>query len=125
MPSAAPGYSLRLIHFVFEPGATIAPHHHAGAQAAWVASGDVGYTLLEGANVQIHRAAMNGTPGPVEDLEPGVEVVLHSGDAYFEDGVRHWARNAGEEPADLFVAALYKADEPGTTFTDEQGTPVP
>ena len=56
----APGYSLNLVHFVFAPGATIAPHHHAGPQAAWVASGDVGYTLLEGTDVQIQRAPSKG-----------------------------------------------------------------
>src|SRR4051812_34387727 len=69
----APGYSLNLVHFVFAPGATIAPHHHAGPQAAWVAAGEVGYTLLEGTDVEVHRAPSSGTPGPVEPLVPGVE----------------------------------------------------
>jgi quercetin dioxygenase-like cupin family protein len=122
--NVAPGYSLQLVHFIFAPGATIAPHHHSGPQAAWVASGDVGYTLLEGTDVEVHRAPSNGTPGPVEPLTPGVEVILHAGDAYFEQGIRHWARNAGDGPADLYVAALYKVGEKGTTFTNVEGTPV-
>jgi quercetin dioxygenase-like cupin family protein len=120
----APGYSLNLVHFVFAPGATIAPHHHAGPQAAWVASGDVGYTLLEGTDVQIQRAPSNGTPGPVEPMTPNVEVILHAGDGYLEQGVRHWARNAGDSPADLYVASLYKVGEKGTTFVNPEGTPV-
>jgi quercetin dioxygenase-like cupin family protein len=122
--NVTPGYSLQLVHFIFAPGATIAPHHHAGPQAAWVASGEVGYTLLEGSDVEIHRAPANGTPGPIEPLTPGVEVVLRAGDAYLEQGVRHWARNAGTSPADLYVAALYKIGEKGTTFTNPEGTPV-
>jgi quercetin dioxygenase-like cupin family protein len=121
---ACPGYALQLVHFVFAPGATIAPHHHAGPQAAWVASGAVGYTLLEGTDVAVHRAPSEGTPGPVEPLTPGVEVILRAGDAYFEQGIRHRARNAGEGPADLYVAALYKVGEKGTTFVDAEGTPV-
>jgi quercetin dioxygenase-like cupin family protein len=121
----APGYSLNLVHFVFAPGATIAPHHHAGPQAAWVAAGDVGYTLLEGSNVQIQRAPSKGTPGPVEPMTPHVEVILHAGDGYLEQGVRHWARNAGDGPADLYVASLYKVGEKGTTFVNPEGTPVP
>ena len=55
---------------------------------------------------------------------PGVEVVLRAGDAYLEQGVRHWARNAGDGPADRYVASLYRVGEPGTTFVDANGTPV-
>jgi quercetin dioxygenase-like cupin family protein len=122
--AVCPGYSLQLVHFVFAPGATIAPHHHAGPQAVWVASGEVGYTLLEGTDVAVHRAPTNGTPGPVEALVPGEEVILRAGDAYFEQGIRHWARNAGDGPADLYTAVLYKVGEKGTTFTNLEGTPV-
>lgn len=120
-----PGFSLLLVRADFAPGSTIAPHHHAGPMAVWLMSGDIGYTLLEGTDITIKRAATNGTPAPAEPLAPGVEVTLHPGDAFFEQGVVHWARNAGTEPAVLFIAALYKTGEPGTTFVNPEGTPIP
>jgi hypothetical protein len=47
--------------------------------------------------------------------------------AFDEDAAHtiHTAWNAGDEPAVLWEAHLYKAEAPATTFVNERGTPVP
>ena len=121
----APGYTLELLVFTFAPGSTIAPHYHAGAQAGWVASGDLAITRVGGLDAMLHRAASNGTPGPQENLKLGVETTLHQGDALFDPGSQHWVRNTGSVPCVIYVSALYKNGEKGTTFINPQGTPIP
>ncbi|MGH2557613.1 MAG: hypothetical protein ACRDJH_01005 [Thermomicrobiales bacterium] len=70
-------------------------------------------------------AAGEGTATPTEQLGPGDETVLYAGDWLYEDGgVVHEAHNAGSEPAVVWLAALWAADEPGTIF-HEEATPAP
>ena len=77
--------------------AEIFPHSHPGTVVLGVASGTLGWTLLEGTHVV--RGAAAGATSPAEDLtEPGTEVVLEPGDAiFYEDDVVHTARGAGDE----------------------------
>jgi quercetin dioxygenase-like cupin family protein len=121
----SPGYTLELLRFTFAPGSTVAPHYHAGAQAGWVASGDLAITRVGGLDAVLHRAPSNGTPGPEEQLPLGTETVLHAGDALFDPGSQHWVRNTGGLPCVIYVSALYKDGEKGTTFINPEGTPIP
>ena len=114
-PDAAADHQLGLRRLTFAPEATIATHAHPGALVLTVESGALGYTLQEG-DVTLIRAATNGTPGPTEQLEPGVEVVLNPGDALFEQGVVHSARNASDGETIVWVASLIEADQPFTVF---------
>ena len=96
----APGQTVYLARFVFQPGGEIFPHSHPGTTVLGVASGSFGWTLVEGTAHVVRGAAAGGT-GPTEELtEPGTEVILEPGDAiYYEDDVVHTARGAGDEPA--------------------------
>ena len=123
-PDAAADHQLALRRITFAPGATVDNHHHPGALALTVESGSLGYTVLEG-EVTVVRAATNGTPGPTEQLTPGVEVILTPGDALFEQSVVHSARNASDGETIVWVGSLIEADQPFTIFHEAvEGTPA-
>lgn len=129
----APGQTVYLARFVFQPGAAIFPHSHPGTTVLGVASGSLGWTLLKG-TAHVVRAAASGTAGPTIDLtKPGDDVVLQPGDAiYYEDDVVHTARGAGDTPAVVFGTLVLTTGQPllmpagmnmsGTPMT---GTPTP
>lgn len=113
-PSArAPGQTVYLARFVFQPGAEIFPHSHPGTVVLGVASGSFGWTLLKG-SAHVVRGAAAGATGPTEDItEPGTEVILEPGDAiFYEDDVTHTARGAGEEPAVVLGTLVLTTGEP-------------
>ena len=122
-PEAAPGHDLALRRFVFEPGGSVADHHHPGALVLYVESGALTYAVVEGA-VEVRRAAQGGTPGPTDRLGPGDETVLDAGDSLFEQGVVHSARNDGDEPAVVWVSSVAEGGQPFTVFHEEMGTPT-
>src|ERR671917_1872910 len=94
----APDQTVYLARFVIQPGAEIFPHNHPGTVVLGVASGSLGWTLLDG-TAHVVRGAAAGATGPTEDLtEPGKEVILAPGDAiFYEDDIVHTARGAGDE----------------------------
>ena len=109
----APGQTVYLARFVFQPGAEIFPHSHPGSVVLGVASGSFGWTLLKGTAHVVHGAA-TGATGPIEDItEPGTEVILQPGDAIsYEDDVVHTARGAGDEAAVVLGTLVLKTGEP-------------
>ena len=108
----APGQTLYLARFVFQPGAEIFPHRHPGTTLLGVESGTFGWTLLEGTAHVVRGAAAGGTT--TEDLTaPGTEVVLNPGDAiHYEDDVVHTARGAGNEPTIVHGTFVLEAGQP-------------
>ena len=124
----APGQTVYLARFVFQPGAEIFPHTHPGTVVLAVASGTFGWTLQEGA-AHVVRGAAAGATGPVEDVsEPGTEVILEPGDAiFYEDDVVHTARGAGNEEALVFGTLVLTSGEPLLMPADMEmeATPAP
>jgi len=114
---------LALRRLVFEPGDSIANHHHPGAHVVCVESGALTYGVVEGV-VEVRRAARDGTPGSIDRLGPDDETVLNEGDALFE-GVVHSARNDGEELAVVWVASVVEVGQPFSVFHGDRGTPAP
>jgi quercetin dioxygenase-like cupin family protein len=109
----APGQTVYLARFVFEPGAEIFPHSHPGTVVLGVQSGSFGWTLLEG-TAHVMRGAASGITDPSEDLtEPGTEVILEPGDAIsYEDDVVHTARGAGNEETVVLGTLVLTSGEP-------------
>jgi quercetin dioxygenase-like cupin family protein len=124
----APGQTVYLARFVFQPGAEIFPHSHPGTTGLGVASGSFGWTLLQG-TAHVVRGAAAGATGPIEDItEPGTEVILEPGDAiYYEDDVVHTARGAGDEAAVVLGTLVLKTGEPllMPANMDMSATPAP
>jgi quercetin dioxygenase-like cupin family protein len=113
-PSAlAPGQTVYVARFVFQPGAAIFPHNHPGTTVLGVVSGSFGWTLKAG-KAHVIRGAGAGATGPVEDLtEPGTDVILKPGDAiFYETDVVHTARGAGDTEAVVLGSLVLKAGAP-------------
>lgn len=110
-PSAAPGSALVLRRVTFEPGASLPPHSHPGAVTFAVASGELTYTLVEGA-ASVQRPAGDGGTGEVELLEIDAETALTTGDSVFVDGAVATVSNQGDEPAVLWASSLLDVDAP-------------
>jgi quercetin dioxygenase-like cupin family protein len=109
----APGQTVYLARFVFQPGAEIFPHRHPGTIVLGVQSGTFGWTLLEG-TAHVVRGAAAGASGPAEDItEPGTEVILEPGDAiFYEEDIVHTARGAGDEAAVVLGTLVLTTGEP-------------
>ncbi len=125
----APGQTLYLARFIFQPGAEIFPHGHPGTTVLGVESGAFGWTLVEG-TAQVIREAAAGATEPTETLtEPGTEEILNPGDAIsYEDDVVHTARGAGDEPAVVLGTLLLESGEPLLMPAEDvamDGTPTP
>ena len=113
-PSAvAPGQTVYVARFVFQPGASIFPHNHPGTTALGVVSGSFGWTLKAG-KAHVIRGAGAGATGPVVDLtEPGADIILKAGDAiYYETDVVHTARGAGKTKAVVLGSLVLKTGAP-------------
>jgi quercetin dioxygenase-like cupin family protein len=122
----APGQTVYLVRFTFQPGAEIFPHRHPGTSVIGVAAGSFGWTLLRG-TAHVVRGSASGAPEPAEDVtEPGTEVILGPGDAlFYEDDVVHTARGAGAEPAVVLVTQVLTAGQPRLMPVDmEMATPA-
>ena len=109
----APGQTVYLARFVFQPGAEIFPHSHPGTTLLGVQSGSLGWTLLAG-TAHVMRGAAAGATDPAEDLtEPGTDVTLEPGDAItYEDDVVHTARGAGDEETVVLGTFVLTSGEP-------------
>jgi quercetin dioxygenase-like cupin family protein len=128
--SSAPGHELSLRRITIAPGGGIPAHTHPGALVIYLESGTWGYIALD-EGTQLTRAAVDGTPGPAEEMAVGEEIILNAGDWIYVEDPADDIRNAGEEPVVLWVAGLTRAGEPFTTImTDMEGmemgaTPTP
>lgn len=119
LPSTLDDEALSLLRVTFAPGGSIIGlHTHPGALVLSIESGELGYTVQEG-EVQVQRATTSGTPGAVESLTPGEEATLQPGDALFEEGVVHSARNTGDVATVVLVAGLMAADHPFTQCIED------
>jgi len=122
----APGQTVYVARFTFQPGAEIFPHSHPGTTIDGVVSGSFGWTLVTG-TAHIVRGAASGAPPPAEDLTaPGTEVILEVGDAIsYEEDVVHTARGAGTEPTVVHSSQVLTAGAPRMMTADmDMGTPT-
>src|SRR5258706_1980061 len=113
-PSAvAPGQTVYVARFVFQPGAGIFPHSHPGTTVLGVLSGSFGWTLKAG-KAHVIRGAGAGATGPAEELtEAGAGGVLKPGDAlFYESDVVHTARGAGDTEAVVLGSLVLKTGAP-------------
>jgi mannose-6-phosphate isomerase-like protein (cupin superfamily) len=117
-PADNPGQALVLLRLTLEPGVTIAEHHHPGAVALYVESGEFTTTFTMGSGL-VTRAASAGTPVPEEPIELGKDLVLNPGDAVsYDQDSHHIMRNTGSEPLVLLASGILAADQPGFLFAD-------
>ncbi|MDQ3043800.1 MAG: hypothetical protein M3R06_01430 [Chloroflexota bacterium] len=125
-PAAAPDMELSLRRITIAVGGSIPHHSHPGALVIFVESGTFGYTSL-GGTIELTRAAGAGTPGVIEEMPTGTEVLLNPGDRLFTEDPIDDVRNAGEDEVVVLVVGLTRVGEPFTTFMGDMdmGTPKP
>lgn len=124
-PSQAEGYDLVQLRVNFEPGGSIGLHTHPGSLTISVEKGAFGFTLQGGeqeGEMEVMRAAVDGTAVPAERLTPGRETILQPGDWVFEHGMVHSARNASDGPTSVLVAGLARTGEPFTQCIEDPVT---
>ena len=118
-PAVAPGQNLELVRLTFEPGASLAMHHHPGPFIISVVSGEFTTSFAQ-STATIKRV---GSTEP-EAVSSGEEYVLNAGDtvAYDADTTGHVMQNNGAEPLVLMASVLFETGQPGFIF--EEGTPT-
>lgn len=111
IPAVAGGDVLELVRYTIPPHTTLPMHTHPGMQVAWIVSGTLHYTVVEG-TVPLHRGGNLDAP-PEAITSASGEVAIELGDAFVEqEGVVHFGRNAGPEPVVILVASLLDPAEP-------------
>lgn len=118
MPAAAPGQVLQLVRYIIPPNISLPVHIHPGMQVAYVESGTLTYSVVEG-SANFTRA--NGETGV---LQAGETTELQVGGSLVEQqGMVHFGENKTDEPVILLVSSLFEADVPPSSLVD--ATPVP
>lgn len=110
-PTAVPDMELVLRRTIIAPGGGLPPHSHPGPLLFVVDAGTWGFTPLAGSNLQLTRAAGEGSPTPAEEPSLGVELILTAGDALFIEDPQDEMRNAGEDDVVLLIATLTPVGE--------------
>ena len=118
-PNAAPGQVLELVRYTIPGNIALPIHIHPGMQAAFVESGTLHYTVVEGS------AAFTRADGETGVLMSGEETDLKPGDSLVEaQGMIHFGENRGDEPIVLLVSSLFEADVPPSSLVGI-ATPAP
>ncbi len=126
-PVAAPGRGMEMREFTWEPGSYVTPHTHPAAFIICVQEGAFGFSIQSGAAI-VTRGSSGDAEAPTEPMEVGVEVVLEPRDCVAVDeepSTIHTVWNAGDGTAVTIETYLFARDQPGRTFVDAQGTPIP
>jgi quercetin dioxygenase-like cupin family protein len=110
-PDTAPGKVLELVRYTIPPHTLLPVHIHPGMQTAFVESGTLHYTVVEGS------AAFTRANGESGELTRGQETDLEPGDTIVEtQGMVHFGDNRGDEEVILLVASLFQADVPPSSL---------
>ena len=106
-PSAAPGRKLELVRYTIQPGTRLATHRHPGMQLAFIESGTLTYTVVQG-EVAVHQAdggSRTIAAGQTGRIAPGEWIAEH-------EGVVHFGENAGPEVVVILASSLLEAGQP-------------
>lgn len=119
----APGRTMVLSRVVIQPGATLAPHHHLGTQAARIQSGALRYTVMRG-SVVVRRGESDRSPRVVGKIEAGQTGTLRAGEWIVEQpSDAHRAANRGSKPVVVLLASLLRKGAPPSTPVSRPTTP--
>ena len=106
-PSAAPDRNLELVRYTIQPGTALPPHRHPGTQLAYIESGTLAYTVIEG------EVVINQADGGSRVIRPGATGTVEAGEWIMEhEGIVHFGANDGDVPVVILASSLLEADEP-------------
>jgi hypothetical protein len=113
--------------YTWDPGSYVTAHTHPAAFLICVQSGAVGFSIQSGAAVVSRRGETAATPVANTPMAPGDEVVLEPRECVSvnADDTIHTVWNAGDETATTIETYLFDRAQPGRTFVNAEGTPIP
>jgi quercetin dioxygenase-like cupin family protein len=111
----APDRTLGLTRVEIPAGVKLALHHHEGTQIAYISSGVLTYTVVEG-KVRVRRGAPGENAHVVKTITAGHRAQIHPGEWFVEQpSDHHKAANKGHEKITIFLATLLKTGAPPST----------
>jgi quercetin dioxygenase-like cupin family protein len=114
-PSGAPGRSLGLSKVVIPAGARLGAHHHPGTQVAYVASGDLTYSVKTGSVEVMKGPAVPGAAKAMARIGAGQRGVIHAGEWIVEQPrTVHSSANLTRKPVTVFLATLFPIGSPAS-----------
>ena len=112
-PIGSKGRTLALSKVIIPAGARLALHHHPGTQVAYVASGNLTYSVKSGSVNVMTGAADTGTAKVVLRICAGHTGVIHPGEWIVEDPtIIHSGMNRGSRPVVIYLATLFPIGSP-------------
>jgi quercetin dioxygenase-like cupin family protein len=106
-PSMAAGYEMDLAHYTIPPHTKLATHHHPGMQLAYIESGTLTYTVIEG-TVTVHAA-----DGSTRQIAPGATDTIRTGEWLTETPeIVHFGENATDQPISILASSLFVQGDP-------------
>jgi quercetin dioxygenase-like cupin family protein len=104
---AAPGYEMDLARYTIPPHAKLAPHHHPGMQLAYIESGTLTYTVIEG-TVTVHAI-----DGSTRTIGPGQTGQIRTGEWLTETPeIVHFGANETDQPISILASSLFVQGDP-------------
>ena len=117
-PAVAADRNLELVRYTIQPGTRLPAHRHPGLQLAYVESGELSYTVIEG-TVTVH-----GTDGGTRTIGAARTGTIVAGEWIAEDEtVVHYGENAGSEPLVILASSLLDAAQPPAVLVPSPSAP--
>ena len=116
-PDRAQGQLLELTRVIVPSHESLPPHTHPGPQLAFIVSGTLTYTVIDG-EVTVTRAA--GTDSQeIVAYNSGDSFELREGDSISETAkMVHEAANEGDEPVIIYLSSLFPEGQPPASAVD-------
>ncbi len=106
-PANADGQKLELARYTIQPGTKLAAQHHPGMQLAFIESGTLTYTVIEG------TVTITAADGTTRTVGPGETATIAPGEWLVEsEDIVHFGENGGNVPVVILAASLFEAGEP-------------
>jgi quercetin dioxygenase-like cupin family protein len=94
-------------------GAQLGLHHHPGTQVAYVASGELTYSVKSGSVAVMKGAAVPGAAKLMRRIGPGQRGVIHAGEWIVEQpSTIHSGANKTGKPVVVYLATLFPVGSP-------------
>jgi quercetin dioxygenase-like cupin family protein len=122
-PAGAPGKTLGLSRVTVAPGGALPLHRHPGTQTAYIARGELTYTVVTG-QVIVRRGNPETDARVVRTITSGQTAVIRAGSWIVErPGTIHRAANRGGQQIVIWLATLFRTGAPSAILVTAPAKP--
>ncbi len=112
-PIGSKGQTLGLSKVIIPGHTQLALHHHPGTQVAYIASGNLTYTVKSGSVAVMKGAAAGGAARLMLRIRAGHTGVIHAGEWIVEEPTTiHSGSNRTSKPVVVYLATLFPVGSP-------------